>query len=87
MLIPDLLSIGDGSTMRRPQKLAHETKKTGMKNRFGCSAPEARFTPVYVPADLPAAAGLHADSSSATRHPSRSAGRSFPSRPHTSQLL
>jgi hypothetical protein len=76
MLIPDLLSVRDGSAVRCPQALAHETKKAGMKNRLGCSAPAARFTPAYVPADFPAAAGLHADSSSATRHPSQHADRS-----------
>jgi hypothetical protein len=81
---PDFLSVRDGSTVRCPQALAHETKKAGMKNRFWCSAPEARFTPAYVPADFPAAAGLHADSSSATRHPLWSVGRSLPRCPQTS---
>jgi len=80
---PDVLSVRDGSAVRCPQVLAHETKKAGMKNRFWCSAPEARFTPAYVPADFPAATGPHADSSSETRLPSQSAGHSFPSRPQT----
>jgi len=87
MLIPDFLSVRDGSAVRCPQALAHETKKAGMKNRFWCSAPEARFTPAYVSAGFPAAAGLHADSSSATRLPSQSDDRSFPSRPQTLALL
>jgi hypothetical protein len=87
MLIPDFLSVRDGSAVRCPQALAHETKKAGMKNRFRCSAPEAHFTPAYVPADFPAVAGLHADSSSATRHSSQSDDRSFPSRPQTLALL
>jgi hypothetical protein len=83
MLIPDLLSVRDGSAARCLQALGHETKKAGMKNRFGCLAPKARFTPAYVPADFPATAELHADSSSATRHLSWSADRSLPSRSHT----
>jgi len=33
-LIPDFLSIRDGSAVRRPQALTPETKKAGMKNRF-----------------------------------------------------
>jgi hypothetical protein len=84
MLIPDFLSVRDGSAVRCPQALAQETKKAGMKNRFLCSAPEAHFTPAYAPADFPAVAGLRADSSSATRHSLWSVGRSLPNFPQTS---
>jgi hypothetical protein len=35
MLIPDLLSVCDGSAARDPQTLAQETKKAGVKTTFG----------------------------------------------------